>query len=274
MNRSRVIRKTAVTLAALVAFGLVRTPVETRMTERFIAAGLIDELPLTEIRELAGQSVSFAVLGGLRPLLGIYVTLHAFDAWSYRKWETVEKDYRLITTLLPEDIDSYKTGAWHLAYNAAASALHDDPSTPEAVRERDSREWIDKGVDLLKNGIERNPRSALLHHELARIYHDKLDSPCLAAKHYKLSMEGDHPKPFVHRFYGYFLARCPGREREAYDYLMDLYHQGESQRLPTLIQRIKELEKKLEIPESNRIPDKDPDEEMRKRFPNYPEVAP
>ena len=162
MNRSRVIRKTAVTLAALVAFGLVRTPVETRMTERFIAAGLIDELPLTEIRELAGQSVSFAVLGGLRPLLGIYVTLHAFDAWSYRKWETVEKDYRLITTLLPEDIDSYKTGAWHLAYNAAASALYDDPSTPEAVRERNSREWIDKGVDLLKDGIERNLRAPIL----------------------------------------------------------------------------------------------------------------
>lgn len=274
MNRSRVLRKTALTLAALVVFGLVRTPVETRMTDRFIDAGLIDGLPLNEIRELAGQSVAFAVLGGLRPLLGIYLTLHAFDAWSFRKWETVEKDYRLITTLLPEDIDSYKTGAWHLAYNAAASALYDDPSTPEAVRERNSREWIDKGVAYLKDGIDHNPDSAVLHHELARIYHDKLDLPCLAAEHYRLSMEGDHPKPYARRFYGYFLARCPGREREAYDYLMSLYHESEFQRLPTLIQRLKELEAKLAIPESNRIPEKDPDEEMRRRYPNYDAVAP
>ena len=274
MNRSRVFRKTAVTLVALLVFGLVRMPVESRLTERFVEAGLIDELPLTELRELAGQSVAFAVLGGLRPMLAIYLTLHAFDAWSYRKWETVEKDYRMITTLLPEDIDSWKTGAWHKIYNASASALYDDPSAPEAVRQRDAREWIDKGIAFLEKGIEHNPKSAVLHHDLARVYHDKLDRPCLAAEHYRLSMEGDYPKSYARRFYGYFLARCPGREREAYDYLMTLYHQGESQRLPTLIQRIKELEEKLAIPEANRIPEKDPDEEMRKRYPHYDQVAP
>ena len=41
-----------------------------------------------------------------------------------------------------------------------------------------------------------------------------------------------------------------------------------------LSRAIKELEEKLAIPEAVRIPEEDPDEEMRKRFPTYDSVAP
>jgi hypothetical protein len=64
---------------------------------------------------------------------------------------------------------------------------------------------------------------------------------------------------YVRRFHGYFMARCPGKEPQAYAYLMALYREGEHQHLPTLIKEIKTLEEKLGVPSPQRIPDADPD---------------
>jgi hypothetical protein len=57
------------------------------------------------------------------------------------------------------------------------------------------------------------------------------------------------------RFSAYELSYCEGREREAYERLRQLYDEGEKQRLPTLITRLKFLENKLDIPEQQRIPE-------------------
>ena len=267
MKFRRIVRKTLAVLAMLLAFGLAKAPFEDALTRRLVADKLIAETQAANLGGLIGQSAMLAVLGGLRPLVAIYTTLHAFDAWSFREWDTVERDYRIIVTLMPEDIDSWKTGAWHLAYNAAASHFLDE-SVPEATRLRQTREWVQKGIVFLEAGIEQHPRSSALHKQLADIYREKVEEPCLAARHYKLAMEGDAPQSYLRRFHGYFLARCPGKEREAHAYLMALYAEGKSQRLPTLIQRIKELEEKLAVPIPRRIPDADPDAELRKRFPN------
>ena len=268
MKLRRIVRKTLAVLAMLLAFGLAKAPFEDGLTRRLVADKLLPEIQGTNLGGLIGQSAFLAVLGGLRPLVAIYTTLHAFDAWSYREWDTVERDYRIIVTLLPEDIDSWKTGGWHMAYNAAASYYLNE-MLPDAVRQRMTREWVLKGVAFLEAGIKQHPESSELHKQLADIYREKLKDYCLAAKHYKASMEGDQPRSYMRRFYGYYLAWCPGHEREAYDFLISLYAEGTQQRLPTLIKRIKELEEKLAIPMPQRIPEVDPDIEMRKRFPHY-----
>jgi len=60
------------------------------------------------------------------------------------------------------------------------------------------------------------------------------------------------------RFSAYELSYCDGREREAYERLRELYDEGEKERLPTLITRLKFLENKLGIPQDQRIPDRAP----------------
>ena len=55
------------------------------------------------------------------------------------------------------------------------------------------------------------------------------------------------------------MAKCPGREREAYDHLRRLYEQGEKQRLPSLINVLRDLENRLDIPAGARIQDATPD---------------
>jgi hypothetical protein len=49
------------------------------------------------------------------------------------------------------------------------------------------------------------------------------------------------------------MAKCPGREREAYDYLRKLYEEGEKQRLPSLINLLQQMENKLDIPSNERV---------------------
>ena len=61
--------------------------------------------------------------------------------------------------------------------------------------------------------------------------------------------------PWDRRFSAYELSYCEGREREAYERLRSLYDEGEKERLPTLIKRLRLLEEKLAIPQEQRIPD-------------------
>jgi hypothetical protein len=49
------------------------------------------------------------------------------------------------------------------------------------------------------------------------------------------------------------MAKCPGREREAYEKLRTLWNQGEKQRLPSLINVLRQMENKLDIPVGERI---------------------
>jgi hypothetical protein len=53
------------------------------------------------------------------------------------------------------------------------------------------------------------------------------------------------------------MAKCPGREREAYEHLRRLYLQGDSQRLPSLINLLRDMEKRLDIPQAERIDSSD-----------------
>ena len=64
---------------------------------------------------------------------------------------------------------------------------------------------------------------------------------------------------FDRRFSAYELSYCEGREWEAYERLRRLYDEGEQERLPTLIKRLKFLEDKLKIPPDERIPGKEGD---------------
>ncbi|MCB1234197.1 MAG: hypothetical protein KDM91_03915 [Verrucomicrobiae bacterium] len=253
----RRIRKTAGALAMLIVFGLVRTGWEAGLDRRLTETGLLTPPPTLKLADQIGYQAFFAVLGGLRPLVAFYTTLHAYDAWEYREWDTVERDYNIVNQLTPEDEDAWIIAAWHLHTNAAASFYIND-ALPQTMRETVlARDWVLKGAAKLEEGIRALPDSWKLHNELARVYgdKDKLADPCRAAEQYRLAMGCEGALEFVRRFYGYQLARCPGKEQEAYDYLKGLYDEAERHHSPSLIITVKDLETKLGIPPGQRIPD-------------------
>ncbi|MFK5921482.1 MAG: hypothetical protein QM496_04840 [Verrucomicrobiota bacterium] len=267
-------KKYSMVFVLLLVSGMLRVPWEKQLTSQLTEDGLLLAPPGETLREQLGQSATLAALGGLRSLVSIYMVLHAHEAWQMTDWETVERDYRMITTLEPRDVDNWIKGGWHMWANASAS-VEVDESIPLGLREKLRQQYIDKGIEFLQQGIKNNPATAKPWLDLGFVLREKKKDFCAAAEVYREANKRPDAPAYTIRFVGYLLALCPGKEREAYDYLRELYDQGEKhRRLPSVIASLKELEEKLNIPLIQRIPEIHPDvlrreraEKQKKRLP-------
>ena len=142
-----------------------------------------------------------------------------------------------------------------MAWNASAAAMNDSSQPRLALRVKAQREYFALGKGFLERGIRNNPDKPQLYEALARLCRDKLNDHVRASEFYgkAATLPGAHS--YDRRFSAYELSYCESREREAYDRLRALYHEGERERLPTLIKRLKFLESKLSIPADQRIPE-------------------
>jgi len=270
--RSKVWRKTGLALLLVALFGLARVPFEDRLQSRMETDGLLPKPLGVGMIDQMGQSAFLATLGGTRSLVAIYMSLLAYDSWEQQEWGGVENSFDVIFKLQPQDIPAWILGAWHQHTNAGVN-MEQRPdwkewklpteTTREEVRDR----YIEKGIDILHDAVRNNPESGKLYQELAWTLWKKGKDPCAAAEAYKKAIEYPGSLGLVVRFYGYTLAECPGREREAYDYLLDIYLDDRARgkrTVPSVIVALKELERKLAIPFLLRIPDLEPDEALRR----------
>ncbi|MEX2579085.1 MAG: hypothetical protein WD342_08500 [Verrucomicrobiales bacterium] len=254
-------------IAVLAVFGLIRVPVEERIRDGLVSANLLLPPPGQGAMEQMSQSALIGTLGGLRSLVATYLVLEAFEHFSTKDWEALLRTYNIVTNLEPRDESHWVSVIWHVGINATAN-MELDTSLPQFERERRFQEYAWKAVELGERGLEQLPESAAIRQQLAEVYRVKLQDPCAVAELYGEMIGLEGTPPYARRFHAYFLARCPGKEREAYAYLMDLYREGERQHLPTLIKEIKNMEEKLDVPPSERIPEADPDERRPSRAPS------
>lgn len=255
-------------LALLAAFGLLRAPVEEGLRTRLVAANLLLPPPAQSALEQMGQSALMGTLGGLRPLVATYLTLEAFGHFSAKAWDSLRQTYQIITSLEPRDETHWTSVVWHLGINATAN-MEVNESLPAFERERRFREYAFQAIELAERGIAQIPESVAIRIQLAEVYREKLKDDCATARVYGDMMRLPGAPGYARRFHGYFLARCPGSEKQAYEHLMSLYREGERQHLPTLIKEIKNLEEKLGVPAPRRIPNADPDRPRK-----WPKEAP
>lgn len=249
-------------LAALVAFGFVRAPVEDHLRERLVESNLLLPPPGRGALEQMTQSALMGTLGGLRSLVAFYFTLIAYDQFGVKAWEELHQTYQIITSLEPREEANWVALVWHLGINATASVQFDE-DLPPFERERRFQEYAFEAIAEAERGLEQLPESVDIRVQLAEVYREKLKDPCATARVFGEAMDLPGALGYIRRFHGYFLADCPGKEREAYDFLTKLYRQSEQQRLPTMIVKIKQLEQKLDIPLALRIPEDDPDRPRR-----------
>ena len=149
----------AVTAAALVASGLLTTSVSAEAGRAQLGYG--DNSKDSDPPEVA---LGIA-LGAFR---GLFVNLLWLRAENLKRegkfFESIELS-RAITRLQPRFPRVWSFQAWNMAYNISVGTR-----TPE-----ERWQWVKAGVDLLrKEGIPKNPSSALLHKELAWIYNHKI----------------------------------------------------------------------------------------------------
>ncbi len=244
-----------IVLAVLLVFGFIRGPFEDKLRKQFIEAQLLLPPPGKTTLSQMSQSALIGTLGGLRSVVATALVLFAFEDWSNKDWPSLKRNYIMITNLEPRDESHWVSVIWHMGINATASVQYNE-SIPAFERERLFNEYAQEAVRQGRSGLEQLPDSVLIRLQLAEVYKEKLKDFCGAAQLYKDMLGLPGCPRYAVRLHGYFLAMCPGKEQEAYDYLMNLYRQGDRHHTASLFHHIKEMEKALGIPFPQRIPDK------------------
>jgi len=240
-------------LAVLLILGAVKLPVEQAATQHLRAVGLLSAPLDLSLRESFGQMSFAAALGGLRSLIASITYLRAYHEWEHINWGKVDSLFQLTTSLQPRYANYWDEAAWHMAYNAASSYLHNQELNP-AVRGKLYHDHIERGVAILNEGLRYLPNDARLWNALAEIYERRVHDPKKAAECY-LEVHRISKNPRYIRFAGYQYAQTsdPALWRKGYELLKVGYDNG--QRTPSLIDVLKTLEERLGIPLMQRIPD-------------------
>ncbi len=246
--------RTVVVLAAVIGLGALKLPIERNLAvlhrqEHFRGV----EFNL-DLREKLGQLGFLAALSGFRAIVADALFIQAYSAWENTEWGRMLLLFRHVTTLQPRVLLFWDTAAWHMAWNASVAAMNDRNQPRLALRVKAQREYFALGKDFLERGIKNNPDRPDLYEALARLYKEKYKDHEHASEYYAKAATIPGAAPWDRRFSAYELSECEGREREAYERLRSLYDEGEKERLPMLIKRMKFLEDKLGIPQEQRIP--------------------
>ena len=246
------IRKT-IAIVLIGIFGGLKAPMEKSLDAAQKNAGLRNSPLHLGLRERVGQMGFLAALSGFRSPLAAYLWIEANTAWERTEWGRMAGLFDTVTTLQPRSLLYWDMAAWHVAWNASNAALQDASQPSEALRIRNQRQYFKLGRDYLERGIRNNPESSFLYRSLAILLRDKFEDHCGAGEAFLRASQLPDAAPYLTRFAGYELAKCPGHERAAYDLLRKVYDAGPEGRKPTLYLTLQELEKKLDVPEAERI---------------------
>jgi hypothetical protein len=244
-------------LAIILVFGALKVPAERALTVQHRQSHFAEPEFSLDLREKVGQLGFVAALSGFRAMLADFLFIQAHVAWERTEWGRVLLLFRQVTTLQPHVPLFWDTAAWHMAWNASAAAINDRSQPRLALRVKAQREFFALGKDFLERGIKNNPDNPKLYESLARLYRDKYDNHARASEFFQKAADCPGAPSYDRRFSAYELSYCEGWEPQAYIQLRRLYDQGEAERLPTLIKRLKYLEAKLDIPPAQRIPDRE-----------------
>ncbi len=238
-------------ILVLLAWGIVKLPVEARLEKRMQGARLGGYKPSASLRQQAGQAGFIAALGGLRAAVADMLWIRAHMAWQEVHYGRMKLLFDTCTAMQPRRVNFWDLSAWHMAWNGAA---HIEIHEPDPIARRAKmREFFKVGEDFLLRGIENNPESWELYDRLGMLYRDKFKDMAKASAAYEEASKRPGHLDYTRRFAAYYLADVPGREREAYERLMALFHEGEREWLLTLFRQIQKLEARLDIPDGQRI---------------------
>lgn len=250
---NELVKTKLIALPLILAFGAARLHFEQALTREHRAAYFHTAQLNLDMRERLGQMGFVAALSGFRAVIADLLWIQAHSAWERTEWGRMKLLFDTVTALQPRALMFWDLAAWHMAWNASVAAMEDDKQPREALRIRNQRAYFKIGEDFLLRGIQNNPDRPLLYDRLGMLYREKLQDHARAYAMYEKCAQLPGAPEYCRRFAVYELSQVPGREREAYDRLMELYRMGESERLPTLLKRIEVLEEKLSVPREQRI---------------------
>jgi hypothetical protein len=257
-------------LVVLLVLGVVKLPLEQRVTRDLRAARLIDEPVSVSAVESMGQSGLAAILGGVRGLVASMLQLRAYTEFKRVNWAQVDSLYRIVTRLQPRNATYWDEAAWHMAYNAAGFYLYNRDKSDarnNEIRGQLFHEHVHRGIAILLEGLKFSPNDPRLWERLADIYF---------RRNYEMAKAGDaylearkHGAPIITLHLAAFAyAQAPNNPeawRKAYDILKKEYDRGMN--TPGVIEHLKNVENWLGIPPDQRIKEAMPEPKVPQKIP-------
>ena len=237
----------------LLGFGFAKLAPESLLTRVRQSANLHTAPVQISLRQNLSQMGFLAALSGFRAVVADLLWIQAHTAWENTDWGRMKLLLDTVTALQPRAVVFWDGAAWHMAWNASVSAL-EHPAQPRlALRGKAQREFFRLGEDFLLRGIQNNPGRQELYNRLGMLYRDKFEDHARASDAFAACAALPNAPSYARRFAAYELSRVPGREAEAYQTLKKLFLEGEKNWLPTLFNRIRFLEEKLNVRPDERL---------------------
>lgn len=229
-------RKLLVIFLVLLATGIAKLPFEQKLAGELRARGLIQAPLDLDTRTKLGQTTYAVALGGLRSLVAALLNLRAYVHFEYQEWFELEDAYRTITTLQPRTPYYWNEGFSHLAYDAYAD-YRDKPGIPEARRRLRQKEFLARGLAMLKEGIRNNPDDWHLRRALGRLLSNPYkpqDLPAAAAAYAEAIECPGAPRNSLARQRLYILVRMPNRRAETWKTVQEVWTTPENRIYPSV----------------------------------------
>ncbi|MDD3180773.1 MAG: hypothetical protein PHQ04_10550 [Opitutaceae bacterium] len=234
-------------LGTLALTGAILQPVEDCLGKRVSSAAGEANIPIA--RELAGQGVLPALLGGFRGLAADGFWLRAALAWERNDLPATHLLLRLTVLTDPQPLYFWINGARIMAYDMPVWRVRQaGGEMPSSIVRRISEEQAQLALDFLKQACRYHYNHPALAVEMANIHLWRRGDMAQAADYYRRAAEMPGAPHYAARIHAELL-RLLGRKREALVWLQALHS-----RLPVnekaaecdIVQaRIKELEREL-----------------------------
>lgn len=247
------LRRNLQALLLLCCAGMVKIPLEERLHEELVQRKLVDPPLDLDAGDQLGQMGFAASLGGLRSLVASITYLQAYSAFEDTDWGRVDSLMTLTTRLQPRDASYWDEASWHQAYNAASSYLRKQEMRA-ALRSKLYREHVERGVEILLEGLRFLPHQPKLWARLGMIYADRQQDYRKAADAFLKAYQAGANGYFERRAaYELFKLNEPEADRQSYDILKRYYDQGMRLKGTTIMIDLPALEERLGIPQDQRV---------------------
>lgn len=249
----------------LATVGVAKLPFEERFSGELGRQGLLQMPMNVDMRESLGQMGFAASLGGLRSLVASITYLQAYTAFEDTDWAKVDSLMTVTTRLQPREANYWDEASWHQAYNAASAIMRDE-SMRAAIRSKLFRDHVQRGVDILLEGLRFLPGHPRLLARLGSTYTERQQDSRKAAEAFLLAYQngaGD----FYERRAAYEMVKLSDRPswEKAYAILKRYYDAGMRMKGTTIMVDLPILEERLGIPPEQRVKPQEHDDTTKIR---------
>jgi hypothetical protein len=224
-------------------------------------------LKLDSLQGALGQGVTVGLLGGFRAIVADFFWIKTNSVWEDDDLPATQTFIKLVTAIDPRPLYFWQNGSRMIAYDMPHWRIMAEggyEAVPQARQRQIDEEQSAVALKYLKEAFGHHPNSALLYVEIANVHLNRLKDRAAGAEAYRqASLQPDAPY-YAARIYAELLRKLD-RKAEAYEWLKQLYpklpkkpdpvkgiteFQVDSAMAPLVLERIRELEGELNVPDS------------------------